>query len=125
MARRLSRSSRRRRTRSRRSWEIGPFLGLATKQRLQPRQRKLGEPAWVLPLRTTWVAWQRGQGGIGSIAAIVVGIRRDYKYPSGWATTRPRDRRRRLRDAGAVAPEPQHPAGKHDVPECAQLDHQR
>ena len=31
-----------------------------------------------LPLRTTWVEWNRGHGGIGSGLGVAVSIRRDY-----------------------------------------------
>ena len=44
MPRRLTRSSRSRLTRALRSSSTGRFLGRSTKQRPQPRQRKLGEP---------------------------------------------------------------------------------
>src|SRR4051794_4122933 len=83
MARRLSRSRSMRRISCLVWSETGPLLGRATKRRLQPRPRKLGEPDRVLPLRTTWVAWQRGHGGIGSRAGVVVSIRRAYKNPPG------------------------------------------
>src|SRR5258706_8764844 len=87
MARRLIRSRSRRRTKSFRSSDTGLFLGRSTNRRPHPRQRKLGEPAWVRPLRTTWVARHRGHGGIGSDASC---IRSDYRRPSEEATTQVR-----------------------------------
>ena len=71
-----------------RSSETGPFLGLATKRRLQAWQRKLGVPDRDLPLRTTWVEWHRGQGGIGSGLGVAVSIHPGYRFPRHRATTR-------------------------------------
>ena len=41
----------------------GRWRGLATKRWPQTRQRNVGVPAELRPLRTTWVAAQRLQGG--------------------------------------------------------------
>jgi hypothetical protein len=82
-----------RRSRSRRlincwrSSEMVPFLGSATNCRQQPRQRKLGDPDWVLPLRTTWVAPQRGQGGFGSVASDEVPVTSVNNHDLDRATT--------------------------------------
>lgn len=57
----------------------GTFRGRATNWRPHPRQRKLADPAGLCPLRTTWVAWHRGQGGIGATASAESGIRPDYE----------------------------------------------
>ena len=66
MARRLTRSPSIRSTRANRSPATGSFRGASTNRRPHPRQRKLGSPVRVGPLRTTWADWHRGQaGGIG------------------------------------------------------------
>jgi hypothetical protein len=46
--------------------------GLATKRCPQERQRKVGVPAELGPFRTTWVAAQREQGGMGVSSGGVV-----------------------------------------------------
>ena len=66
----------------------GPFCGAATKRRPQGRQRKVGVPAVLGPLRTTWVAEQRGQGGRTVDSRVVVFISSAYDYAAGRATTR-------------------------------------
>ncbi len=57
-----------------RSVDTGPFWGSATKRRPQARQRKVGVAAELGPLRTTWVAAQRGQVGteVGSGFVVVI-----------------------------------------------------
>src|SRR5262249_8661996 len=68
-------------------FEDGPLRGLVTKWRPQERQRKVGVPAELGPLRTTWVAVQRRQGGIGVSSGVVVFIPSVY-YAAQGATTR-------------------------------------
>jgi len=46
------------------SSEMGPLRGLATKRWPQRRQRNVGVPTELTPLRTTGVTVQREQGGI-------------------------------------------------------------
>src|SRR3954464_5172947 len=112
MARRLRRSRSIRRINCLVCSETGPFLGWATKRRLQPRQRKLGEPDWVLPSRTTWVEWHRGHGGIGSRVGVAVSIRRAYENPYDRATTPPLGGARH----GAGAGDPRGPPGRDHPP---------
>ena len=56
--------------RARLSSGTGPLRGLATKRCPQERQRKVGVPAELAPLRATWVAAQREQGGRGSVRGL-------------------------------------------------------
>ena len=65
IARRPTRSARRRRTRAGSGSPTGPFLGAATNRRPQPRERNVGVPEVLTPFRTTWVAEHRGHGGVG------------------------------------------------------------
>jgi hypothetical protein len=84
MARRLKCSPSRRRMRERFSSLTGPFCGAATKRRPHGRQRKVGVPAVLDPLRTTWVAAQRGTV---VDARVVVFISSAYDYAAWRATT--------------------------------------
>ena len=68
--RRLIRSPSRRRTNAFRSSEIGPLAGSATKRRPHSRHRKVGLPERLGPPRMTWVAAQRGHGGMGVTSCI-------------------------------------------------------
>ena len=83
MARRLSRSASIRSMAALSSAGTGPFRGAATNRRPHPRQRKLGTPEWVRPLRTTCGSEQRGHGGGGASC-----IRSGYKRATHEATTR-------------------------------------
>jgi hypothetical protein len=66
---------------------MGPLRGLATKRCPHERQRKVGVPAELTPLRTTWVAAQREQGGT-EIGSTVVGfILPVYHHAAQKATT--------------------------------------
>ena len=64
-----------------------PLRGLATKRCPQARQRKVGVPAELAPLRTTWVAAQREQGGIGASSGVVVFMLSVYHHAAQGATT--------------------------------------
>src|SRR5262249_51662856 len=87
MARRLIRSARSRRIRSRVSPGTGPFRGASTNRRSQARHRKAGVPEWVRPLRTTWAAPQRGHGGIGGRGRDASCMSAGYGHPHQRATT--------------------------------------
>ena len=73
--------------RARFSSGTGPLRGLATKRWPQQRQRKVGVPAELAPLRTIWVAEQREQVGTEIGLEAVVFILSVYQYAAQKATT--------------------------------------